>query len=152
MDLSIRLVACVLSPLLLLSAGCGSAGPGRSSGNGTARTVLLAVAVGSAAVAIGSAFVSANKESSLRDDLAAGKVTGSDYNERNASGLRWNRFSRASVFIGGLSLVGMGLLWEMGVGENLRNGAYDEKKPGSVGTPPPVSIVAPAYFPTFNRR
>lgn len=135
-----RVTAAVLAALVC--AGCGSAGAGRA----TARNLLLAAAVVSAGVAVGAAVASENTEKKLRDDLAGGQLTGPQFTDRDDEGRRWNRISRASVFVAGLSLLGLGIWWQAGKAERWESPSVAGATPlvgGAVFTPPsPVGVAA----------
>lgn len=94
---------------LVLLCGCG---PGFR--HGAARNVLLALTVGSAALAVGAAVHSRKVQNDLRRDIDAGQVTGREFVDRDASGTRWNRISRAAAFSSGVFVLGLGIVWEMG--------------------------------------
>ncbi len=125
---------CLLLAATLVS-GCASGGQqGGSSGSGRtiARNILIGLAVGTAAVAVGSAFAARSAENSLRDDAEAGTITGREFADRDATGLRWNRITRASFFLSGLSIIGTGVVWEMGEGVRVQTG---ERTPADNKTP-----------------
>ena len=97
-----------------------------------AKGLLLALTAAAAGGAAGAAVMSDNKEKSLRDDLAAGSVTGRDFAERDAEGMRWNRAARASVLIGGLAIVGLVITWQMGLADRYQLGPAEQPTvPGS---------------------
>jgi hypothetical protein len=93
-----------------LSGGCGSS-------RATARAVLVGVALVAGGAAIGSTVISSNKEDSLRADAQTGSLSGRAFADRDAEGQRWNRAARASTFVAGIALVGLGVLWEMSLGD-----------------------------------
>jgi hypothetical protein len=123
-----RALACGL--VFLLLGGC-------ATGTRTAPKVILgALVVGSAALAIGAAVKSDSIESKLRDDYASREISGSEFASRDRQGQRWNRISRASTFVGALSLLGLGIIWEMSV--------LDEaERPPAKPDPTPIFPVAP---------
>lgn len=104
--------------VVALLGGCASDGTARS----TARNVLVAVAIGSAAIAVGSAVAGRSSQNSLHDDVAGGTVTGHQFVDRNTTGLHWNRATRASAFVSGLSVFGLGVVWELGQGDRIQRG------------------------------
>jgi hypothetical protein len=102
---------------LLLVSGCGP-----TFRHGAARNVLIALTVGSAALAVGAAVKSRQVQNDLRSDLDAGKVTGQDFVDRDASGNRWNRIARAAGFSAGVFALGLVLVAEMGAGDRIQDG------------------------------
>ena len=106
-----------LALAVVLLCGCG---PGFR--HGAARNVLIALTVGSAALAVGAAIHSRTIQNDLRRDLDAGQVSGRDFVDRDASGTRWNRISRAAVFSSGLFVLGLGIVWEMGQADRTVDG------------------------------
>jgi hypothetical protein len=107
-----RALACGL--VVLLAGGCAS---GRTAG----KVVLGALVVGSAALAIGSAVKSRSIESNLNDDYLNRTITGMEFAKRDSDGQRWNRIGRAATFVGGLSLLGLGVIWEMSVADRAQS-------------------------------
>ena len=107
-----RALACGL--VILLAGGCAS---GRTAG----KVVLGALVVGSAALAVGAAVKSNSIESKLADDYRTREITGSEFAKRDSDGQRWNRIGRAAAFVGGLSLLGLGVIWEMQLGDQARS-------------------------------
>src|SRR4029079_13430995 len=99
-----RALACGL--VILLAGGCAS---GRTAG----KVVLGALVVGGAALAIGAAVKSSSIEKNLNNDYRGQPITGMQFAERDSDGQRWNRIGRAAAFVGGLSLLGLGVIWEM---------------------------------------
>jgi hypothetical protein len=99
-----RALACGL--VILLAGGCAS---GRTAG----KVVLGALVVGGAALAIGAAVKSNSIEKNLNDDYRGQTITGMQFADRDSDGQRWNRIGRAAAFVGGLSLLGLGVIWEM---------------------------------------
>jgi hypothetical protein len=110
-----RLVSGVLVAVLV--CGCGS-----GSNNAVARNVLLALTVGTTAVAVGAAVKGRSVQNDLQRDLDAGKLTGMQFAERDNSGARWNRVSRAAAFTTGVFVLGLGIVWEMGQANRIQNG------------------------------
>lgn len=131
-----RAIALGLALGLALPAG-GCATPARKPDGmpdrSTTRNVLIGVAAATVAIAVAGAVAGAAAESSLEDDLAAGKVSGDDYVDRDKAGRRWNRLSKLALFGAGLSLVGMALLWEASEGDRVQYGPIETSKP-----PPPL--------------
>jgi hypothetical protein len=124
-----------------LAGGCGSS-------RATARAVLVGVALIAGGTAIGSAVVSSNKEDSLRNDAQTGSLSGRAFADRDSEGQRWNRAARASVFVAGLALVGLGISWEMGLGDHAM-AEPSASLPPAAGLPPagglpPVGALPPA--------
>ncbi len=121
------------SLLLILALGSGACASGGSSSSGrdTVKKVLIGIAVGSAALAIGSAVGGHAAQNSLQDDLVSKPLSGSDYVSADEAGIRWNRMARASLFVSGLSLIGMGVLWEAGVGDAIRQGSIEHRPAGN---------------------
>ncbi len=109
---------------LMLFAGCGS-----GSNRKTARNVLIGFVVVSAVAAVGTAVVGHGVEKDLRRDYEAGGLAGRQFADKDADGERWNRWSRASLFVTGLSVIGLGIMWEMSEGARLQTGPR-EKTPG----------------------
>jgi hypothetical protein len=107
-----RALACGL--VFLLAGGCAS---GRTAG----KVVLGALVVGSAALAISAAVKSNSIESQLRDDYRTRDITGMEFAKRDSEGQRWNRIGRAATFVGGLSLLGLGVIWEMSLNDRAAN-------------------------------
>lgn len=106
--------AICLGLVFLFTAGCAS---GRTAG----KVVLGALVVGSAALAVGAAVKSDSVESKLADDYRDREITGSEFASRDAEGQRWNRIGRAATFVGALSLLGLGVIWEMSMGDEARS-------------------------------
>jgi hypothetical protein len=103
-----RALACGL--VILLAGGCAS---GRTAG----KVVLGALVVGSAALAVSAAVKSNSIESKLNDDYRNRAITGMEFAQRDSDGQRWNRIGRAATFVGGLSLLGLGVIWEMSLSD-----------------------------------
>jgi hypothetical protein len=135
-----RLVALFVAVAL---AGCAS-GPGIKN-RSVARGVLIGLAVATAGAAIGSAVVSQRKEDDLRKEIETTTLTGRQFAERDAQGMRWNRIARASAFASGLAVVGLLVLWEMSVGDRIQNGPLPETPPAAATLRlPPPSAALPA--------
>jgi len=103
-----RALACGL--VILLAGGCAS---GRTAG----KVVLGALVVGSAALAVSAAVKSNSIESKLNDDYRNRAITGMEFAQRDSDGQRWNRIGRAATFVGALSLLGLGVIWEMSLAD-----------------------------------
>jgi hypothetical protein len=103
-----RALACGL--VFLLAGGCAS---GRTAG----KVVLGALVVGSAALAVSAAVKSNSIESKLNDDYRNRPITGMEFADRDSDGERWNRIGRAATFVGALSLLGLGVIWEMSLAD-----------------------------------
>jgi hypothetical protein len=103
-----RTLACGL--VFLLAGGCAS---GRTAG----KVVLGALVVGSAALAVGAAMKGNSIQSKLNDDYHSREITGMEFASRDSEGQRWNRIGRAATFVGGLSVLGLGVIWEMQQGD-----------------------------------
>jgi hypothetical protein len=131
------LSACLI--LAFLTGGCAG-----TSGRAVARDVLIALAVGSAAVAVGSAVKSHGIQQDLARDVNAGTVSGHDYLERDKEGTRWNRIGRASGFGTALFVTGLAVVWEMSESARVQNGPA-EKTPAD--DPRPI-IPLPAQTPS----
>jgi hypothetical protein len=127
----------LLVVLVMASAGCGNSGAGvRNRSLATGLLIgLFAVAAGSTAA---TAVMGNNKEKALREDVEAGKLDGRQFAERDAEGKRWNRAARASVFVGGLALVGLVLVGEMRLADRNQLGPIEpaEGKPIIPGLEP----------------
>jgi hypothetical protein len=136
-----RLVSPALA--LLLAVGCATES-GSSSHRGALRNVLIGLAAGTTALAVGAAVRSRSIENDLRRDVQAGKVTGHDYFERDASGTRWNRIARASTFGAGAFVLGLGVVWEMGRGDEIQTGP---REPTPADDPRPIFPVPPVLPP-----
>ncbi|HXU81352.1 MAG TPA: hypothetical protein VN914_08140 [Polyangia bacterium] len=109
-----RALACGL--VILLAGGCAS---GRTAG----KVVLGALVVGSAALAVGAAVKGNSIESKLGDDYRQREITGMEFATRDSEGQRWNRIGRAATFVGALSLLGLGVIWEMSLADRAQNEA-----------------------------
>jgi hypothetical protein len=136
--------ACVL---LSLSGACASGNGGRN--HTSTKRALLGAFVATAGVGTAAAIVGERKERSLRDDIAAGTVSGTEYASRDLTGKRWNRLSRASFYVSGLMLLGLGVVYqsELGVrqlederGKNVGGAALPPPRPED---PAPTGYVPP---------
>jgi hypothetical protein len=130
-----RTVALFVS--VAMASACSS-GPGVKN-RSAARNILAALVVVAGAGAVGAAAVSENKEQSLRDDVKAGTLTGRQFAERDTEGQHWNRAARASAFVAGLGVVGLGILWEMSIGDRIQNGPIDAPAAPQALLPAPVA-------------
>jgi hypothetical protein len=122
-----------------LVAGCSSA-PGVRN-RPLAKGLLLALTAVAAGGVVGAAVMSDKQEKSLRDDVAAGAVSGRDFARRDAEGMRWNRAARASAFVGGLALVGLVITWQMGLADRYQLGPAEQPVSPPIyptGSPPPA--------------
>jgi hypothetical protein len=140
-----HLKATALLVVLALSAGCGNARTGVRS-----RTLATGLLIGLFVVAAGStaatAVVANDKEKKLREDVEAHRLTGHQFAERDAEGKRWNRASRASVFVGGLALVGLVLVGELRASDRNMYGPVEPAKstpiiPGEWRDTPPAAAL-----------
>lgn len=130
----------------IATAGCGT---GRVGADGkpmprytAAKVILGVVAVGAAAIAAGAAVKGQRLEDDLRDDSRTGGLTGRQFADRDNEGKRWNRAARASAFASGLALIGMGVIWEMSLGDGAARGK-DESRPDAK----PIFPVQPSGSP-----
>jgi hypothetical protein len=139
-------VAAALVLAALLVGGC-SRTPGVRS-RGLAKGILLVVAAAAAGGAAGAAVMSDRTEKSLRDDLAAGSLTGRAFAVQDDEGRRWNRIGRASVLVGGLAIVGLVITWQMALADRYQYGPPELPKsapifpagsPGATAPRPPQS-------------
>jgi hypothetical protein len=101
---------------LVLVAGCGT------GSHVTARSLLIALTAGTAALAVGGAVKSKSIGNDLKRDLDSGQLTGQEFADRDASGTRWNRISRAAAFSSVVFLLGLGVVWQMGWGDRIQTG------------------------------
>jgi hypothetical protein len=108
---------CLATIIAFAAAGCGTA-----SNRAAAKTVLLALTVGTAAVAAGAAVKSRSVQKDLESDLAAGTLSGRQFADRDADGNHWNRVSRAAAFGSAVFLLGLLTVWEMGVADQVQYG------------------------------
>jgi hypothetical protein len=125
---------CLVTVLALALAGCGT-GANRAA----AKSVLLALTVATAAIAAGAAVKSRSVRDDLRRDVDAGTLSGRQFNDRDATGNRWNRISKASAFGSVVFLLGMGAVWEMGVGDRIQYGPREwtpAEDPKPIFSPP----------------
>lgn len=121
----------------LLAAGCSSA-PGVRS-RSLAKGLLLALTAAAAGGLAVSAVKSDKLGKDLRDDVAAGTVSGRDFARRDGEGARWNRAARASAFVGGLALVGLVITWQMGLANRYQFGPAEQPSVPPIypaGSPP----------------
>jgi hypothetical protein len=109
---------CMLLVVSMLGACGGSANSGRPD-RSVARNILIGLAVGTAAFAVGTVVAGQKVEKDLRDDLQRGGVSGEEFADRDKDGTRWNRMGRAAAFGSGLSILGLGIIWEMGQGDRM---------------------------------
>ncbi len=123
-------VAALWVVVSLLAAGCAS-GPGVRS-RALAKGLLLGLVAAAAGGAVGAAVISDQKEQQLREDVQAGGVTGTEFASRDLEGRRWNRAARASIFVGGVALVGLLIASTMGLGDRYQYG------PPEHPTSPPI--------------
>jgi hypothetical protein len=133
-----------LSICVVLAFACSASGCASSSGRTVARNVLIALAVGSAAVAVGSAVKSHGIEQDLQRDVNAGTVSGRDYVSRDQAGARWNRIARASAFGTALFVTGLAVVWETSASAHIQNSPA-EKTPAD--DPHPI-FPLPGQAPT----
>jgi len=122
---------------LALVAGCGT-------NHTAAKSVLVALAVGSAALAVGSAVKSRSVQDDLERDLAQNQVSGRQFVDRDATGTRWNRIGRASAFAGVVFVLGLVAVFEMDTGDRIQNGPREwtpADDPRPILTPPPPGAV-----------
>lgn len=130
--------------LALLAGGCASnSGLPRRT---VPKVILGALVLGGAALAVSAAIKSDGIEKDLREDYARGGLSGRDFADRDAEGERWNRIGRASAFVSGLSLLGLGILWEMSLSD--RAGRDAVEAPANAGPPifplsPPAALALP---------
>src|SRR4030095_3124403 len=94
---------------------------GCASGRTAGKVVLGALVVGSAALAVGAAVKGNSIESKLGDHYRHAELTGMEFTTRDSEGQRWNRIGRAATFVGALSLLGLGVIWEMSMGDDARS-------------------------------
>jgi hypothetical protein len=137
-----RIAALATAATLLV--GCASGGNGGARGRAAARNVLIAAVVGTAAVSVAAAFRSEAREKELQEDLRDGGLSGRDYIDRDKEGQRWNRLARGSLFLSGVSLLGLGLVWERAQSDAAAEGppiSSPLDRPG--GPPPPVGPPLP---------
>jgi hypothetical protein len=143
--LSIRL----LMIIALAASGCAAGTRADGTPNRSfARNLLIGVALGSAALAVGSAVAGAKVERDLRSDLDAGGLSGREFAELDADGRRWNRLSRAATFASGLSVLGVAIVWQMGVSDRMQLGprapSPEERQPIFPPSPTGLPVTPPA--------
>jgi len=107
-----RTAGVVLGLVALLGGGCS--GP-----HATARNLLLGVMVVAGGAAVTGAVISNDRKTTLQKDAMSGGLTGRQFAERDAEGVRWNRIARGSTFVAGLALVGVALIWEMNTSDSI---------------------------------
>ena len=135
------------------SLGCGSSGTGR--GRKVAAGVLLGLAAVAGGGAVAAGVASNNKEKELREDLEAGTVDGSEFAARDQSGVRWNRAARASAFVAGLAVVGLVVVWEMGLSAERQYGPAEQPTLGPLlptGNPPAAAVAIPGFLKSRQAR
>jgi hypothetical protein len=132
-----RALCCGLA--LLLAGGCASTS-GRPS-HTMPKVILGVLLVGGAALAIGAAAKGQSIEDKLGTDYAGRDIGGREFASRDSEGQRWNRIARASTFVSGLALLGLGVIWEMSAGDRAQYEAPPRPAPGSI-------FPAPAAAPT----
>jgi hypothetical protein len=141
-----RALCCGL--VLLLAGGCAS------SGNLPKRTwpkvVLGALVLGGAAVGIAAGVKGDNIEEELADDIRQREVSGREFASRDSDGERWNRIARASAFVSGLSLLALGILWEMSLADRAEAGL--DRPPVQQGPIFPVPAAALKLPPPGAQR
>jgi hypothetical protein len=108
--------ALCLGLTLLLVGGCASNEP--LPHRTLPKVILGAVVVGAAGLAVGAAVKSRSIENSLANDYKARDISGSEFADRDSQGQRWNRIGRASAFVSGVALLGLGVLWEMSLSDH----------------------------------
>jgi hypothetical protein len=113
----VKRAICLGTVLAFALAGCGTA-----SNRAAAKTVLLALTVGTAAVAVGAAVKSGSIKDDLQKDVDAGNLTARQFIDRDADGNHWNRVSRAAAFGSAVFLLGVLAVWEMGAGDRVQYG------------------------------
>jgi hypothetical protein len=132
-----RALRCAL--MLLLAVGCASNG---ASPRRTLPAVILgALVVGSAGLAVGAAVKGRSIENDLARDYKQRDISGSEFASRDKQGQRWNRIGRASTFVSGLSVLGLGVLWEMSLADHAQ--AETTKPDPAPIFPPPAAMTIP---------
>lgn len=128
------------------SAGCasssGQGGSGKPS-RAVARTILAAVALGTAGLAVGAALKSDQIEKDLRAELQSRELTGREFASRDAAGERWNRIARASTFVSAIAVIGFGITFEMASGDRIRHTPTPEGPTQLLPPPPPAPVPPP---------
>jgi hypothetical protein len=137
----VRRLAALGLVLALVGGGCAR-GPGVRS-RGVAKGILIALTAAAAGGAAGAAAIGNNKEKELRDDLAVGGITGREFADRDLEGRRWNRAARGAAFLGGLALVGLVVVTQMGISDRYQYGPPEQP----LGPP-----IYPAGSPTAAGR
>ena len=142
----------IVALLVMTSLSAAACGNGQTGGKARAVTagVLGALAVGAGAGAAVAARKSSDHEKDLTEAVAAGRLTGREFTDRDAEGKRWNRLARGAVFVSGLAVVGMILVWETGLGASYQYGPAETPRdsrlipgasPAAPGTPPSSALL-----------
>lgn len=131
------------------SVGCASTTRQASGGEqppsyAAARTVLVALALGTAGLAVGAALKGEQVEKDLRAESQSRELTGREFASRDAEGQRWNRIARASTFASALAVIGLGITFEMGSGDRIRYTPTPEGPKEVLPPPPPPPAAPPA--------
>jgi hypothetical protein len=154
-----RAVASLMGLVLAAATagGCASSGqpttaPGMPSRTAV-RTLLAAVALGTAGLAVGAALKSEQIEKDLRAESQSRDLTGREFAARDAEGTRWNRIGRASTFVSALAVIGLGITFEMRSGDRIRHTPTPEGPPQVLPPvpPPPSAGAALAPAQAFQR-
>jgi hypothetical protein len=127
--------------VLLLVSGCAS--NGTMSSRTVPKVILGALVLGSAAVAIGAAVKGDAIETKLANDYKQRDIPGPEFASRDSDGRRWNRIGRAATFIGGLSLLGLGVIWEMSLGDRAESRASQPANPAPIFPVPSAALPLP---------
>jgi hypothetical protein len=137
--------ALCLGLVFLLGTGCAS---GRTAG----KVVLGALVVGGAGLAVGAGLKSDSLETKLAADYRTREITGKEFADRDSEGQRWNRIARSATFVGALALLGLGVLWEMSLGDRAQS---EPAKPNPAPIFPlpaaQMQLPAPAPAPALSR-
>jgi hypothetical protein len=129
-----------LVSMFALLAGCAStSGQGEMPKRTAVRAVLVAVALGTAALAVGAAIKGNQVEKDLKTELDKGVLNGRDFAAKDDTGERWNRIARASTVFSALAVIGLGITWEMGLGDHIRHTPTKEG-PSQPLAPPPGRV------------
>jgi hypothetical protein len=104
------------------------------------KVILGALIVGSAALAVGAAVKSRSIENDLANDYKTREISGSEFANRDAQGQRWNRIARASSFVGAVSVLGLGVLWEMSLNDQA---TVEPTKTNAAPIFPPAAMTLP---------